>query len=148
MKIELLKNAFRSTSRHDEAEAATMAMMPRKRRHLPVAGAHLDSVTEAPVVGEGRLMALAAANFDPRRITRTGARNLIELLYDGGRVDRADRDVMLVRLGFVGMGRYGLTDDASANLLAAVREHAGDSGSETRLLAVLNELVALRSKAA
>lgn len=148
MKIELLKNAFRSTTKREQAAASAMAIVPRKRRHLPVAGAHFDSVNDVPVVGEGRLMALAAANFDPRRITRTGARNLVELLHDGGRIDRGDRDVMLVRLGFVGMGRYGLTDDACGNLLAVVGEHADESGSETRMLSVLNELVALRSKAA
>lgn len=148
MKIELLTNAFRSVTKQEQAAGADMAAAPRKRRHLPVAGEHFDGMNERGSSGDARIMALAAETFDPRRITRNAAKALLELLYESGRIDRADRDVLFVRLGFVGMGRYGFTGDAPVNLLAAVRQHAEESGSEMRMLSVLNELVALRTKAA
>lgn len=148
MKIELLKNAFRSTMKRERSVADGLAAVPRKRRHLPVAAPHFDGVNGATAASESTLMAFAAQNFNPRRITRSGAKALIELLSDGGRIDRNDRHVMLVRLGIAGLGRYGLTDQAPGDLLAAVSQHAEESGSELRMMAVLNELVALRRKAA
>ena len=148
MKIELLKNAFRGVVGRDGLSANDMASVPRKRRHLPVAGEHYDGVNSGEMAREAAVVALAAETFDPRRITRNAAKALMELLYEAGRIDRADRDVIFVRLGFIGMGRYGFNDEHPGNLLAAVREHAGESGSEMRMLSVLNELVALRTRAA
>ena len=82
MKIELLKNSFRGVTRHEETALAALAILPRKRRTLPVAGRHFDVVNETALASNEDLMTHIASTFDPQRMTRVRAEVLIELLKD------------------------------------------------------------------
>ena len=82
MKIELLKNAFRGVTRQEEAALAALAIVPRKRRELPVASTHFDTVNEAPVVERAELLALASKIFDPQHMGRDEAE------YENSEYDR------------------------------------------------------------
>ena len=79
MKIELLKNAFCGVTRREEA-ALALAIVPRKRRELPIASTHFDTVNEAPIIERAELLALASKIFDLQHMGRDEAEGLIGLL--------------------------------------------------------------------
>ena len=65
MKIELLKNAFRGVTHQGEAAKKALAIVQRKRRELPIASTHFDTVNEAPVVERAELCGFGLEDFRP-----------------------------------------------------------------------------------
>jgi hypothetical protein len=142
MKIELLKNAFRSVTRQEEAAMAALAMVPRKRRVLPVAGTHFDTVNEAPSVDREVLLSHAAMTFDPQRMERREAEGLIEFLQEGELLPTAEGRQLLVQL------RASTDDEATVDLLSFVRTMLPDAPAKRIGLSLLNDIVGLRFRAA
>lgn len=142
MKIELLKNAFRSLSRQEEVALAALAMVPRKRRALPVAGRHFDAVNQPPEINSEELLSMAAAAFDPRRLTRRAAEGLLELLQDGEILSKDDSRQALTVL------RAATEKDSTVDLIAFFQAMLPEAPGKRRSLAVLNDIAGHRFSAA
>jgi len=142
MKIELLKNAFRGVTRQEEAALAALAIVPRKRRELPVASAHFDSVNEAPVVERAELLTLASRIFDPQRMQRDEAEGLIGLLQDAGALPKRDGRFLRWQM------RTGIEQGAVVDLIAFARAMMPASPTKDDVLALLNDIAGLRYWAA
>ena len=138
MKIELLKNSFRGIARHEEATLAALAIVPRKRRLLPVAGGHFDAVNETSLATNDDLLRLAAATFDPRRTNRGQAEGLIKLLEDAEFLTAEDAYYLSLSL------ELGVDEIATLDLHNFVRSNLPESAVKTRTLALLNDIIALR----
>ena len=141
MKIELLKNSFRGVARHEEATLAALAIVPRKRRLLPVAGGHFDAVNETSLATNDDLLGLAAATFDPRRMNRAQADSLIELLEDAEFLTSEDAYHLSLALDL------GVDEAATLDLYNFVRGNLPESVTKSRTLAVLDDIIALRFRA-
>lgn len=141
MKIELLKNSFRGVARHEEATLAALAIVPRKRRLLPVAGGHFDAVNETALATIDELLGMAAATFDPRRVNRAQAESLIELLEDAEFLTSDDTYHLSLALDL------GVTQAATLDLYDFVRGNLPESAVKSRTLAVLDDIIALRFRA-
>ena len=142
MKIELLKNAFRGVTRQDEAALAAHATVPRKRRELPVASMHYDTVNEAPVVERAELLALASKIFDPQRMERDEAEGLIGLLQDAGVLPKKDGCFLRWQM------RAGIEQGAVVDLIASVRAMLPASLHKEDILDLLNDIAGRRYQAA
>lgn len=141
MKIELLKNAFRGMARHEEANLAALAIVPRKRRLLPVAGDHFDAVNATSLATNDDLLGLAAATFDPRQTDRTQAESLIKLLEDAEFLTAEDAYNLLLTLD------SGADEVATLDLTNFVRNNLAESTIKSRTLALLNDIIELRFRA-
>ena len=141
MKIELLKNSFRGVARHEEATLAALAIVPRKRRLLPVAGGHFDAVNEKSLATNDDLLGLAAATFDPRRMNRAQADSFIELLEDAEFLTSEDAYHLSLALDL------GVDEAATLDLYNFVRGNLPESVTKSRTLAVLDDIIALRFRA-
>ncbi len=141
MKIELLKNSFRGVARHEEATLAALAIVPRKRRLLPVAGGHFDAVNETSLATNDDLLGLAAATFDPCRMNRAQADSLIELLEDAEFLTSEDAYHLSLALDL------GVDEAATLDLYNFVRGNLPESVTKSRTLAALGEIIALRFRA-
>ena len=142
MKIELLKNAFRSLSRQEEFALAAMAIIPRKRGALPIASDHFDAVNQTPGTDSEKLLSLAAAIFDPRRLTRRAAEGLLEFLQDGGILSKEDSRQALTIL-------RSATEKASPiDLIAFFQAMLPEARAKRRSLAVLHYIAGQRFSAA
>lgn len=142
MKIELLNNAFRGVTRREEATLAALAIVPRKRRELPVAGGHFDSVNEPKLAKRSALLSLAAATFDPRRLSRVAAEGLIEFLQDGGLLSTDDADFLLLHL------RAGTEKNAALDLYSYFQMNLPAAPAKDNGLSVLDDILGLRYRAA
>ena len=142
MKIELLNNSFRGATRHEEVTLAALAMVPRKRRVLPVAGGHFDAVNNTTLSSNEDLMTLAAQTFDPRRITRSQAESLMELLEDAEFLASKQIYELLVTL------RHSVSPEATLNLYQFVRYNLPEAAPKGRIMAVLDDIIARRRQAA
>ena len=141
MKIELLKNSFRGIARHEEATLAANAIVPRKRRLLPVAGGHFDAVNTTSLATNDDLLGLAAATFDPRRTNRAQSESLIELLEDAEFLTAGDAYHLSLTLDL------GVHEVATFDLYNFVRSNLPESAVKTRILALLDDIIALRFRA-
>ncbi|MBG03736.1 MAG: hypothetical protein CMM59_06630 [Rhodospirillaceae bacterium] len=142
MKIELLKNAFRGVTRQEEAALAALAIVPRKRRELPVASTHFDTVNEAPVVERAELLALASKIFDPQRMERDEAEGLIGLLQDAGVLPKKDGRFLRWQM------RAGIEQGAVVDLIAFARAMMPASPRKDDVLELLNDIAGRRYQAA
>ena len=141
MKIELPKNSFRGIARNEEAPLAALAIVPRKRRVLPVAGGHFDAVNETSLATTADLLRLAAATFDPRRTNRAQAESLIKLLEDAEFLTAEDAYHLSLTLDL------GVDEVATLDLYNFVRSNLPESEVKTRTLALLDDIIALRFRA-
>ena len=141
MKIELLKNSFRGIARHEEATLAALAIVPRKRRLLPVAGGHFDAVNTTSLATNDDLLGLAAATFDPRRTNSAQAKSLIKLLEDAEFLAAGDAYHLSLTLDL------GADEVATLDLYKFVRSSLPQSAIKTRTLALLDDIIALRFRA-
>ena len=141
MKIELLKNSFRGIARHEEATLAALAIVPRKRRLLPVAGGHFDAVNELSLATNDDLLGLAAATFDPRQMNRAQAESLIELLEDAEFMTAEDAHQLSLTLDL------SVSEVATLDLHNFVRSNLPKSAFRARTLALLDDINALRFRA-
>ena len=141
MKIELPKNSFRGMARHEEATLAALAIVPRKRRLLPVAGGHFDAVNELSLATNDDLLGLAAATFDPRQMNRAQAESLIELLEDAEFLTAEDAHQLLLTLDL------SVSEVATLDLHNFVRSNLPKSAVKARTLALLDDIIALRFRA-
>ena len=141
MKIELLKNSFRGIACHEEATLAALAIVPRKRRLLPVAGGHFDAVNEFSLATNDDLLGLAATTFNPRQMNRAQAESLIELLEDAEFLTAEDAYHLSLTLDF------GMDEVATLDLYNFVRSNLQESAVKTRTLALLDDIIALRFRA-
>ena len=142
MKIELLKNAFRGVTRQEEAAPAALAIVPRKRRELPIASTHFDTVNEAPVVERAELLALASKIFDPQHMERDEAEGLIGLLQDAGVLPKNDGHFLLWQM------QAGIEQGAVVDLIASVRAMMPASPHKDNILDLLNDIAGRRYQAA
>ena len=142
MKIELLKNSFRGVTRQEEATLAAMAIVPRKRRELPVAGGHFDSVNEPKLAAKSALLSLAAATFDPHRLSRGAAESLIEFLQDGNLLSAGDAHFLMLHL-CLGTEKHAALDLYSYFQMNLPAVPAKDNG-----LSVLDDILGIRYCAA
>ena len=142
MKIELLKNAFRGVTRQEEAALAALAIVPRKRRELPIASTHFDTVNEAPVVERAELLALASKIFDPQHMERDEAEGLIGLLQDAGVLPKKDDGFLCWQM------RAGIEQGAVVDLIASVRAMMPASPHKDDILDLLNDIAGRRYQAA
>ena len=142
MKIELLKNAFRGVKRQEEAALAALAIVPRKRRELPVASTHFDTVNEAPVVERAELLALASKTFDPQHMGRDEAEGLIGLLQDAGVLPKKNGRFLRWQM------RAEIEQGAVVDLIASVRTIMSASPHKDDILDLLNDIVGRRYQAA
>jgi hypothetical protein len=142
MKIELLTNSFRGVTRQEEAALAALAIVPRKRSELPVAGGHFDSVNEPKLAARSVLLSLAAATFDPHRLSRATAESLIGFLQDGDLLSSDDAHFLLLHLRLVTEkhAAFDLYFYFQMNLPAAPAKDKG--------LSVLDDIIGLRYRAA
>ena len=141
MKIELLKNSFRGIACHEEATLAALAIVPRRRRLLPLAGGHFDTVNETSLAIKDDLLGLAAATFDPRRINRAQAESLIKLLEDAEFLTAEDAYHLSLTLDL------GADEVATLDLYNFVRVNLTESAIKTRTLALLDDIITLRVRA-
>ena len=141
MKIELPKNSFRGIARNEEATLAALAIVPRKRRVLPVAGGHFDAVNETSLATNDDLLRLAAATFDPRRTNRAQAESLIKLLEDAEFLTAEDAYHLSSTLDL------GVDEPATLDLYNFVRSNLPEFEVKTRTLALLDDIIALRFRA-
>ena len=141
MKVELLKNSFRGIARHEEATLAALAIVPRKRRLLPVAGGHFDAVNETSLATNDELLGFAAATFDPRRTNRAQAESLIELLEDAEFLTAGDAYHLSLTLDL------GVDKVSTLDLYNFMRSNLTESAVKTRPLALLDDIIALRFRA-
>jgi hypothetical protein len=142
MKIELLKNSFRGVTRQEETTLAAFAIVPRKRRELPVAGGHFDSVNEPKLAARSALLSLAAATFDPRRLSRAAAESLIEFLQDGGLLSSDDAHFLLLHL------RLGAEKNAVLDLYSYFQMNLPAASAKDNGLSVFCDIIGLRYRAA
>jgi hypothetical protein len=142
MKIELLNNSFRGVTRQEEATLAALAIVPRKRRELPVAGGHFDSVNEPKLAARSALLSVAAATFDPRRLSRAAAEGLIEFLRDGDLLSADDADFLLLHL------RVGTEKNAALDLYSYIQMNLPAAPAKDNSLSVLDDILGLRYRAA
>ena len=142
MKIELLKNSFRGVTRKEEATLAALVIVPRKRRELPVAGGHFDSVNEPKLAAKSALLSLAAATFDPRRLSRSTAEALIEFLQDGDVLSSNDAQFLLMHL------RLGTEKHAALDLYSYFQMNLPAAPAKDNGLSALDDIIGLRYRAA
>lgn len=142
MKIELLKNSFRGATRQEEATLAALAIVPRKRRQLPVAGGHFDTVNETRLAAKSELLSLAAATFDPRRISQEAARSLREYLEDSELLSVEDAHFLKLYL------ELGTEESAIFDLYSYFETNLPEAPAKTNGLALLNDIHAQRFRAA
>ena len=142
MKIELLKNAFRGVTRQEDAALAALAIVPRKRRQLPIASTHFDTVNEAPVVERAELLAMATKIFDPQHMERDEAEGLIGLLQDAGVLPQKDGRFLRWQM------RAGIEQGAVVDLIASVRAMMPASPRKDDILDLLNDIAGRRYQAA
>ncbi|MEC8697914.1 MAG: hypothetical protein VXY20_00995 [Pseudomonadota bacterium] len=142
MKIELLKNAFRGVTRQEDSALAALAIVPRKRRKLPIASTHFDTINEAPVVERAELLALASKIFDPQRMERDEAEGLIGLLQDAGVLPKKEGRFLRWQM------RAGIEPGAVVDLIASVRAMMPASPQKDDILDLLNDIVGRRYQAA
>lgn len=142
MKIELLMNAFRGVTRQEEAALAALAIVPRKRRELPIASTHFDTVNEAPVVERAELLALASKIFDPQHMERDEAEGLIGLLQDAAVLPKKDGRSLRWQM------RARIEQGAVADLIASVRAMMPASPHKDDILDLLNDIADRRYPAA
>ena len=142
MKIELLNNAFRGVTRQEKAALAALAIVPRKRRELPVASIHFDTVNEAPVVERAELLALASKIFDPQCMELDEAEGLIGLLQDAGVLLKKDGHFLLWQM------QAGIEQGAVVDLIASVRAMMPASPHKDNILDLLNDIAGRRYQAA
>jgi hypothetical protein len=142
MKIELLKNSFRGVTRQEEATLAALAIVPRKRHELPVASGHFDWVNEPKLAVKSALLSLAAATFDPHRLSRVAAESLIEFLQDGDLLSSDEAHFLLLHLRLLSEKHavHDLYSYFQMNLPAAPAKDKG--------LSVLNDIIGIRYRAA
>lgn len=138
MKIELLQNAFRSITRQEEVTMAALAMVPRKRRELPVAGHHFDTVNEVSGVDKAVLLMFAAERFDPRRLSRLDAEALLELLHDGELLSKEDNRYLQVHL------RTNTEKNSTIDLVAFFQSMLPPSAAKDAGLDLLDTIIGLR----
>ena len=141
MKIELPKNSFRGIARHEEATLAALAIVPRKRRLLPVASGHFDAVNEMSLATNDDLLGLAAATFDPRQMNLAQAESLIELLEDAEFLTAEDAHQLSLTLDL------SVSEVATLDLYNFVRSNLPKSAVKARTLALLDDIIALRFRA-
>jgi len=141
MKIELLKNSFCGVARHEEATLAALAIVPRKRRVLPVAGGHFDAVNETTLASDDDLMSLVAATFDPRRMTRAQAESLMELLEDAEFLSSDEVHKLSLALSL------GTSADAALDLYEFVRGSLPASDAKSSIVSILGDIIARRYRA-
>jgi hypothetical protein len=142
MKIELLKNSFRGVTRQEEATIAALAIVPRKRHELPVAGGHFDSVNESKLAARSALLSLAAATFDPHRLSRAAAESLIGFLQDGGLLSSDDSRFLLMHLRLITEKQVAL------DLYFYFQMNLPASPAKNNGLSVLDDIIGLRYRAA
>jgi hypothetical protein len=142
MKIELLKNSFRGVIRQEEATLGALAIVPRKRRELPVAGRYFDSVNEPKLAARSALLSLAAATFDPLRLSRAAAESLIEFLQDGELLSSDDANFLMMLL------RFGTEKHAVLNLYSYIQMNLPAISAKDRGLSLLDDIIGLRYRAA
>ena len=143
MKIELLKNAFRGVTRQEKAALAALAIVPRKRRDLPVASIHFDTVNEAPVVERAELLALALKIFDLAvHMELDEAEGLIGLLQDAGVLLKKDGRFLRWQM------RAGIEQGAVVDLIAFARAMMQASPRKDDVLELLNDIACRRYQAA
>ena len=142
MKIELLKNAFSGVSHREASALAAMPTVPRKRCQLPVASSHLNEVNGAAVVERTRILALMSKIFDPQCMTQDKAEGLINLLQDADLL--AEKEVRFIR----GQVREGIKQSGVVDLIFIARSVMPTSSNKDNLLALLNNAVGLRYRAA
>ena len=142
MKIELLNNAFRGVTRQEKAALAALAIVPRKRRELPVASIHFDTVNEAPVVERAELLALASKIFDPQCMELDEAEGLIGLLQDAGVLLKKDGRFLRWQM------RAGIGQGAVVDLIAFARAMMQASPRKDDVLELLNDIACHRYQAA
>ena len=142
MKIELLKNAFRGVTHQGEAALTALAIVPRKRRELPIASTHFDSVNEEPVVERAELLALASKIFDPQHMGRDEAEGLIGLLQDADVLPKKDGRFLHWQM------RAGIEQGAVVDLIASVRAMMPASPHKDNILDLLNDIAGRRYQAA
>ena len=142
MKIELLNNAFRGVTRQEKAALAALAIVPRKRRELPVASIHFDTVNKAPVVERAELLALASKIFDPQCMELDEAEGLIGLLQDAGVLLKKDGRFLRWQM------RAGIEQGAVVDLIAFARAIMQASPRKDDVLELLNDIACHRYQAA
>ena len=142
MKIELLKNAFRGVTREEEATLAALAIVPRKRRELPIASTHFDTINEAPVVERAELLALASKIFDPQHMGRDEAEGLIGLLQDAGVLPKKEGRFLRWQM------RAGIEPGEVVDLIASVRAMMPASPHKDNILDLLKDIAGRRYQAA
>ena len=142
MKIELLRNSFRGVTRQEQAALAALVIVPRKRRELPVAGRYFDSVNEPKLAAKSALLSLAAATFDPRRLSRGAAEALIEFLQDGDVLSSDDAQFLLLHL------RLGMEKDAALDLYSFFQMNLPAAPAKDNGLSALDDIIGLRYRAA
>ena len=142
MKIELLNNSFRGAPRHEEVILAALAIVPRKRRTLPVASGHFDAVNKTTLFSNEALMTLAAETFDPLRITRPQSESLMQLLGDA---EFLNSDQIYE---FSAALRRKVSLEATLNLYEFARYNLPEPTLKCRIIAVLDDIIARRYQAA
>jgi hypothetical protein len=158
MKIELLKNAFRGLTNQPTVADDAWRLVPRKRRALPLAAAHLGRIDpNSTTTDRNDLLAFAARRFDPRQLTRDDAEDLVELLHDGGALSARERHLLLGGIKPLRSQGYGFDGDAPRDMLGELqRRMTAQFGlgrpetmeTESRTLAILGRLENMRARAA
>ena len=138
MKVELLKNSFRGATRHEEAALAALAIVPRKRRVLPVAASHFDEVNKTVLTSNDDLILHAASTFDPRRMTRMQAQSFIELLEDGEFLSCHDVQQLSSALNQIAMSNPTLDFYKFVQLSLPI------SAAKGHIISVLDDVIAQR----
>ena len=142
MKIELLQNAFRGDPSHGIIASSLQSNAPRKRRQLPVASAHFDTVNECIGEDHESILIMAAENFDLFHLTRESAEWIVELLHDGKLLTKSDSEFVCKLL------RKWRPLRETIDLISFVRLAVPEDACKARVLALLNQIVALRFREA
>ena len=159
MKINALVDAFRKLSGPEvAAEHVSDASLGAKASRLPpIAAEKLERITDTITISAEAIFRFAAARFDPQRLTPTRARDMFDLLYDGGAISELDRAILVQGLSTRGdaTGR-DRPENEPRNLLAEFQGRlARDMGrgdvaateANGRALAILGRLDARRADA-
>ncbi|MDP6388553.1 MAG: hypothetical protein QF654_01500 [Alphaproteobacteria bacterium] len=159
MKINALVDAFRRLSGPEvAAEHVNDASLGAKAPRLPpIAAEKLERITDTITVSSEAIFRFAAARFDPQRLTLARARDMFDLLYDGGAISERDRAILAKGLSPRGDGmRLDRPASEPRNLVAEFqgrlardigRGDVAASEANGRALAILGRLDAFRAEA-
>lgn len=159
MKINALVDAFRRLSGPEVAaeHVSDASLGATSSRLPPIAAEKLERITDTITVSSEAIFRFAAARFDPQRLTPARARDMLDLLYDGGAISRRDRAILAKALAPREDGtRLDRPASEPRNLVAEFQDRlARDIGrgdvaateANGRALAILGRLDALRAQA-